>query len=119
MAETQLPGLSLTNVTVANAGNYQEVVTDPDGSATSDIACLTVVTSPLIYQTALNSNDSFALNFACKSDSTNVVLCATKLLPPVVWQPISTNVAGSNGDWQFTDTNASAFPTKFYRSLTQ
>jgi len=116
---TQLPGLSLTNVTAAIAGNYQEVVTDPNGSVTSDIARLTVVTSPLIYQTVLNSNGSFALNFVCKPTSTNVVLCATNLLPPVVWQPISTNVAGADGDWKFTDTNAAAFPTRFYRSLTQ
>jgi hypothetical protein len=40
-------------------------------------------------------------------------------LPPVVWQPISTNVAGANGDWQFTDTNTAGFPTRFYRSLMQ
>jgi len=51
----QGPTLSLTNVTAANAGNYQVVVTGPGGSLTSSVAALIVATSSLIYQTVLNS----------------------------------------------------------------
>lgn len=116
---SQLPTLSLNGVTAASAGNYQEVVIGYYGSVTSDIASLIVVTNPLIYQTALNLNGSLTLNFVCQPASTNVVLCATNLTSPVVWQPLSTNLAGADGDWQFTDTNTAVFPTKFYRSLTQ
>jgi sugar lactone lactonase YvrE len=113
------PVLTLNNVTAANDGNYQEVITDDYGSATSNIGRLIVVTSPLIYQTIHNSDGSLALNGVNQPASTNVVLSATNLSPPVVWTPLSTNLAGADGDWEFTDTNASAYPTKFYRSLTQ
>jgi hypothetical protein len=34
----------------------------------------------------------------------------------VTWQPISTNTAGPDGVWQYTDTSSS--PTRFYRSVT-
>ncbi len=116
---SQLATLSLNSVTTASAGNYQEVVTDPFGSITSNIASLIVASSPLIYQTALISNGSLALNFVSQPASTNVVLCATNLSPPVLWQSLSTNIAGADGDWQFTDTNTIPYPVKFYRSFTQ
>jgi hypothetical protein len=48
-----------------------------------------------------------------------VVLSATNLSPPVIWQPLSTNIAGADGNWQFTDTNAASYQTRFYRSLTR
>ena len=41
----------------------------------------------------------------------------TNLASPV-WQPIYTNVAGTNGAWQFTDTMASNCPIRFYRATT-
>ena len=48
--------------------------------------------------------------------STNRLYAATNLTRPSVWQPIYTNVTG--GLWQFTDTNASGNPAKFYRLST-
>lgn len=50
---------------------------------------------------------------ATLSPSTNRLYAATNLTPPVVWQPIYTNLTG--GLWQFTDTNASGNKAKFYR----
>jgi hypothetical protein len=41
---------------------------------------------------------------------------ATNLTPPALWQPICTNVTG--GLWQFTDTNTSGKPARFYRLST-
>jgi hypothetical protein len=35
-----------------------------------------------------------------------------------VWQSISTNLAGADGCWQFTD-NAASCPLRFYHCLTQ
>jgi sugar lactone lactonase YvrE len=119
VTNTQGPALALNNVTAANAGNYQVVVTGPDGSVTSSVVSLIVAASPFIYQTVRNSDGSIALNFVSHPNSTNVVLCATNLVPPVVWQPLSTNVAGLNGNWQYTDTNAASYQTRFYHSLTQ
>jgi sugar lactone lactonase YvrE len=116
---TQGPALALNNVTAANAGNYQVVVTGPSGSVTSSVVSLIVASSPLIYQTVHHSDGSIALHFLSRPNSTNVVLWTTNLTPPVLWQPLSTNLVGANGNWQYTDTNAASYQTRFYRSLTQ
>jgi sugar lactone lactonase YvrE len=119
VTDTQGPVLALNNASAANAGSYQVVVTGPGGSVTSSVANLTVAASPLIYKTVRNSGGSMTLNFVSQPGSTNEVLCATNLSPPVLWQPISTNMAGLDGDWQFTDTNAAGYRERFYRSLMQ
>jgi hypothetical protein len=58
------------------------------------------------------------LNLLTAPNISSRVLAATNLAPPVVWQPIYTNVAGANGAWPFTDMNASHYPVRFYRSST-
>jgi subtilase family serine protease len=78
-----------------------------------------LTSSPFIYRTLRNSDGSVTLSFVCPPSSTNVVLSATNLSPPVIWQPLSTNIAGADGNWQFTDTNAASYQTRFYRSLTR
>jgi hypothetical protein len=83
---------------------------------TSSVVNLTVTTSPLIFQTALNGNGSLTLGFVSQPASTSRVLCATNLAPPVNWQPIWTNLTG--GTWQFTDTNTGSSTSKFYRLST-
>lgn len=118
IGNTQGPALALNNVSVANAGNYLVVVTGSDGSVTSNVATLIVANSPLVYGTALDSDGSVTLSFLSQPNSTNVVLSATNLSAPVLWQPLSTNLAGPDGDWQFIDTNAFNYQMQFYRSLT-
>lgn len=119
VTNTQGPVLALNDVTAGVAGNYRVVVTGSGGSVTSSVVKLLVTAAPLIYQSARNPDGSLALNFVSQPGSTNVVLCTTNLLPPVVWQPLTTNTAGPDGDWQFTDTHAAGRPSLFYRSLTQ
>jgi hypothetical protein len=63
-----------------------------------------------------NTNGSFTLNLVTLPQSTNRLYAATNLTPPVVWQPIYTNVTG--GLWQFTDTNASENRERIYRLST-
>jgi hypothetical protein len=63
-----------------------------------------------------NSDGTISFNILSTPNSTNRILVATNLNSPVVWQPIFTNVAPPNGAWQFTDTNASHYPKRFYRS---
>jgi hypothetical protein len=63
-----------------------------------------------------NGDGSNTLNIATLTPSTNRLYAATNLAPPVGWQPICTNVTG--GLWQFTDTNASGNPARFYRLST-
>lgn len=43
-----------------------------------------------------------------------VLLCATNL-PASTWTPVLTNTADTNGIFQFTDTQATNFPQRFYR----
>ena len=112
------PVLGLTDVTLDASGGYQVEVTGADGSVTSSVAFFTVTDSPLGYKTVHNANGSLALSFVSQPGSTNVVLSATNLAPPIVWLRIFTNVAAATGDWQFTDTNTARFHTKYYRSLT-
>jgi hypothetical protein len=110
--------LTITNATVANAGSYVAVIGNGSYATQSQAAFLTVVTAPVISQSWVNLDGSVALNFVSPPGTTNEVLCATNLTPPVVWQPISTNVAGPDGTWTFTDTNAMVSPARFYRSST-
>lgn len=42
---------------------------------------------------------------------------ATNLSAPFLWQRLGSNTANGSGVFQFTDTNAPAFPRRFYRAL--
>jgi hypothetical protein len=72
----------------------------------------------MISKPARNADGSFTLNLLTTPYTTNQVLAATNLASLVAWQSICTNVAPANGAWQFTDTNASHYPARFYRSST-
>ena len=115
----QNPVLQSNTVSLHNVGKYQVVMTDLGGNVPNSIADLAVTNAPFIYQIVLNSNRSVTLFILSQPNSTNEVLCTTSLAPPVVWQSISTNLAGANGDWRFTDTNAASYQMRFYRSSTR
>jgi hypothetical protein len=63
-----------------------------------------------------NPDSSMTLYLANSPGSTNILQTAADLN---TWQNISTNLADSNGFWQFTDTNANSLPGQFYRSYTR
>ena len=65
-----------------------------------------------------NSNGSMTLSVVSPPGSTNLLSWTTNLASPIVWRPLSTNVASVNGVWQYTDTNTATYRTRFYRSLT-
>lgn len=112
---TQGPTLALNEVTAANSGNYQVVVTGPGGSVTSSVATLTVASAPLIYAAAPNAGGGVTLSMVSLPGSTNIVFSATNLTPPIQWQPLFTNLAGPDGDGQFIDPSPATNPAKFYR----
>jgi hypothetical protein len=72
----------------------------------------------MISKTHRNLDGSLTFNLLTTPNTTNRVLAATNLAPPVVWQPIFTNVAPASGAWQFNDTKAGQYPSRFYRSST-
>jgi len=112
------PTLKLHNVTSTNAGNYAVVITSPYGSVTSSIVTLTVVVRPAVSGIVPNPDGSATINFSGGAGETYLVQTTTNLTPPVVWQTVSTNVAGTDGTWQFTDLDAPSYSVRFYRAST-
>jgi uncharacterized repeat protein (TIGR03803 family) len=66
-----------------------------------------------------NPDSTVSLGFEGTPFQYYLVQATTDLIPPISWETISTNVAGADGSWQFTDTNATYFPSRFYRSALQ
>ncbi len=110
------PVLSLNDSNPASAGTYALVVSGAFGSVTSSIVHLTVLIPPSITGIGPNPDGSVTLHFAGGAEQNYLVQAATNLTPPVIWQTVSTNAAGTNGTWQFTDTNVFSYPVRFYRA---
>jgi hypothetical protein len=103
-------------VALGRAGDYSVVVTSPYGSVTSSVVNVTVVVPPTISKILSQPDGSVTLTFSGTSNFTHQVWMTTNLAPPAVWTPISTNLSGYDGTWQVTDTNAPAYPARFYRA---
>jgi hypothetical protein len=73
---------------------------------------------PALSKVIRNADGSVTFNLSTTPGATNRVLATTNLTPPVIWEPIYTNVAPGNGAWQSTDTNANLYRSRFYRSST-
>jgi len=73
---------------------------------------------PMLSKLRRNSDGSMTFDLLTTPNTSSRVLATTNLAPPVTWQPICTNVAPANGAWEFTDTNASDYRARFYRSST-
>jgi autotransporter-associated beta strand protein len=58
------------------------------------------------------------INVSALSGSNYVVQAATNLAPPVTWSNLSTNLADTNGAFQYIDTGATNFRQRFYRIST-
>ena len=63
-----------------------------------------------------SGNGSFTLGFLGTPNQTFYVQATTNLFA-ANWQNVSTNVAGTNGVWSFTDTAAANYLTRFYRTI--
>jgi hypothetical protein len=112
------PTLSLPETETESAGFYSVVVTNANGGVTSRLASLTVAAN-LITSVTQNADGSVTLTFCGLPNSAVRLLAATNLVTPIAWSPIATNSnLGTNGVWEFTDTNAPALPARFYRFST-
>jgi hypothetical protein len=85
--------------------------------ALSGVSNNSLVTNLLnnITRVARNSNGTVTLTATGLTGYSYVVQFTTNLTPPLVWQNLSTNVAGVNGSWQFTDSHATN-SARFYRT---
>jgi hypothetical protein len=112
--------MTVSDAQAGDAGNYTVVVTNAYGSVTSSVAALTVVLPPQNFGAAIGSGGSgVQLQLSGTPSYPYILLCATNLASPVVWQPVITNLTDTNGNWSFTDTNGFTSPACFYRVLVQ
>jgi len=116
LGNTNLPGatnitLTLTNLTMTQAGSYQVVVTNSAGSVTSDVATLTVYpTAAATLELPTVTGGQFQFTVTGVPDFTYAVQVSTNLLD---WTSIETNTS----PFLSTDTNTINFPVRFYRVL--
>jgi len=115
-----LPGqtnatLTLLAVTNGNAANYFVVVANDYGSVTSAVATLAVFLPPRGFTCFKVQKNQLTLQFTGTPNYPYLLQSTTNLAPPINWQPVLTNPADLNGNWQFTDTNLNT-RQKFYRA---
>ena len=111
------PTLMLINAAMTNAGNYSVVISSPFGSVASSVAALTVLVPPQHF-TGQFAGGGLQIQFSGTPTYSYILQSATNLTPPVNWQPVLTNSADGNGNWQFADTNLNN-GQKFYRAVGQ
>jgi len=111
--------LTLTNVTLADSGNYDVVASNfydtPPlhyGSAASAVASVTVVVPAQLGSLSYTTNNQFQFTVTGSARSNYVVQVATNLAIPTTWVPLLTNAS----PFTFVDSNAQNFPQRFYRA---
>jgi hypothetical protein len=77
-----------------------------------------VVTVPVLTITNVIRNANGSVNLYCRGmpGLTHRLLAGTNLAQISSWSFIATNLAGADGSWQFTDTNAANYALRFYRA---
>ncbi len=74
---------------------------------------------PSINNLVISGGKTISLNLAGASGFTYILEASTNLALPEGWQPVATNVVGTNGIWQFSG-DITNIPQQFYRlELTQ
>lgn len=102
-SQSSSPGL--TNVVLIAGGGWH------------CLAATTLPQPPITNLTAsLKGGGAVDVQFNGTPGYSYVLQAATNLAPPVIWQPVYTNLVGTDGNWIFTDTNTLARPARFYRA---
>ena len=125
-ASTTPPGLTV-NLTYngspnapTNAGNYAitGVISDPNyyGIATNT---LVVGQSPQSFGVSSTNSQQLTLQLTGTPNYPYILESATNLTPPMVWLPVFTNYADTNGNWNFTITGLTNTPAGYYRAVAQ
>lgn len=105
--------ITLNAATAGNIGSYSVLVTNAHGNTNSSIATLAVLPPPQL--TTQPVGNGFQLSGPGVTGDIYWVQAATNLNTPTAWVTLITNVVAPSGLVQFTDTNASAQPNRFYR----
>ncbi|HTV62415.1 MAG TPA: autotransporter-associated beta strand repeat-containing protein [Verrucomicrobiae bacterium] len=102
---------------VADLINYS--ITDEHGGTNTGVIYIVIVASTNlnILEAVVNTNRSVTLKSVGIPYDTYQVQELTNLTPPQEWLTIGSSVAGTNGVWQFTDTNTATGKQRYYRTL--
>jgi uncharacterized repeat protein (TIGR03803 family) len=106
----------IAGLTLGPDGNLYGTTFEGGSDGVGVIYRLNLSVAPIISQAALNSGGNMLLSLITATNVSSQIEVATNLAPPVVWQPVYTNLNG--GSWQFTDTNTSGINAKYYRLST-
>src|SRR6266540_1467025 len=107
--------LVITNVQSSDAGTYTVII--DNGSVTNSIgAVLTVNGAPPTTQGIQLVGGNAQITFAGVPGGTYRVEATTNLNSPIFWSTVSTNVADSNGLFQFLDTQTKDFRQRYFRA---
>jgi hypothetical protein len=113
---------SLANAARTDAGVYSINVSGLAGSV-SQSATLTVNILPAAMSLGnvvwTNGGLHLTLQLSGTPNYPYILQTATNLTPPVNWQPVFTNPADGNGNWNFTVTNLPDVPAGYYRAVGQ
>jgi len=105
--------LSFVPAATNHTGSYSVVVTNAGGSVTSSVAVLNVMAAPGL--TLSNSANGLILVADGGAVSNRfIVQMATNLTPPIVWEPLQTNVIGADGLIRFEGVTGGG-SLQFYR----
>jgi hypothetical protein len=72
--------------------------------------------SPIFTGMKRLTNGSVSMTLNGVPGRNHVIEASTNLRPPVVWIPLRTNLTGTNGLWNYTNSPATNFPRRFFRS---
>jgi hypothetical protein len=120
-------GITLTNTGAAlvyfNSNNVadQFTCTITDGFGGANFQTVTIApalrssTAPLITGIVAAGNGSVTLSLGGAPGCAYVLETTTNLASSAIWQPAATNTPGTNGVWQFTETEGANFQQRFYR----
>jgi hypothetical protein len=127
-------GNSVTNVLLTSAGTTNTAAVGPypivpSGAAGIGLSNYTVayvngtltVTAPtpvIIGNPVPLTNGTVELTFSGGDPGVSYRIQATSSFPGSAWTNLSTNFAGGGGLTNFTDLQASNYPTRFYRTIT-
>ena len=106
--------LSVSNVQSVMTG-LQLFATNAFGVTISSDASISFAIAPQNFSIGSSISNGVSIQFQGTPGFSYTIQAATNLVSPIAWQFIFTNLADSNGNCFFQDTNFS--PVRFYRAL--
>jgi len=107
---------SATNLTFTGQAPDGEV---EDFSLAILVSALTTLPPAILPGLSFSGDSGLSLTATGAVGGTCVLLGATNLTSPIVWQPLQTNTADTNGVYNFSDAQATNFWQRYYRLLAQ